>query len=149
MLHIFHLDVLKVDRGVAYVAAAPVASGEWPAVVLRLLPRAILVRFASPSPLLSLSSLPFPSSRRGSFELDLSGMGSGEGATCVGRRCGSFVQTAASSGAGWVCGEGVACVVVGTECRLSRPNAGVRPDIWALALPYCKHYLVSLSTLET
>jgi hypothetical protein len=56
---------------------------------------------------------------------------------------------AASFGVGWVRGKGAACVVVGTECKHSRPDAGVRPDICALALRYCKHYLVNLSTLET
>jgi hypothetical protein len=61
MLQMFHLDVSKVDQSIAHVAMAPMAGGQRSAIGLRLLPRAFLVRRASPSPLLSLPSFPFPS----------------------------------------------------------------------------------------
>jgi hypothetical protein len=59
VLQMFHLDVFKSRLGVTHVAMAPVVGGQQLATGLRLLSRALLVRRASPSPLLSL--LPFHS----------------------------------------------------------------------------------------
>jgi hypothetical protein len=59
----FHLDVLNIDRGVAHATMVPVAGEQRPAAGLRLLPHAFLAQRTSPSPLLSLPSLPFPPSR--------------------------------------------------------------------------------------
>jgi hypothetical protein len=58
MLQIFYLDVSKVDLIITHVAMVPMAGGQRPAIGLRLLPRAFLVRRALPSPLLSSPSLP-------------------------------------------------------------------------------------------
>jgi hypothetical protein len=51
----------KSRSSVAHVAMAPVASGQWLAIGLRLLPHAFLVWHALLSPLPPLPSLPFPS----------------------------------------------------------------------------------------
>jgi hypothetical protein len=64
MLQMFRLDVSKSRSGVAHVAIAPMARGQRLVVGLRLLPRAFLARHDSPSPLLSLLSLPFPHQSR-------------------------------------------------------------------------------------
>jgi hypothetical protein len=56
----------KSRSSVAHVTMAPVASGQWLAAGLRLLPHAFLMWHASLSPLPPLPPLPFPPSRRGS-----------------------------------------------------------------------------------
>jgi hypothetical protein len=59
----FHMDISKVDRGVAHAAMAPVASGQRPTAGFRLLPRAFLAQRTSPSPLPPIPSLPSISGR--------------------------------------------------------------------------------------
>ena len=96
----------------------PVADEERPAAGLRLLPHTFLVQRA-PNPLLSSRSPTFPSLHLAvQFKLDLSGMSMGEGAACVGRKCGSSVWTNAAFEAGWAQGRG-SCV-----CRAKERGAG-------------------------
>jgi hypothetical protein len=118
----FHLYVSKVVLHMLQMAL--VAGVQQPAVGLWFLPRAFLVRHALPSPLLSLSSVFFPPSRRDS----LSSCGETEGHGCPCMLVGSMGGASHLDSV-----ESERARSTTQSRRKRRATTGVR----ALALPIC------------
>ena len=98
--------------------------GERSTAGLRLLPHAFLAaRLALP--FVSLPSLPFPLSHRGSSSSTWAGWARGEGAACVGSKRGNSVRMDTISREGWDRGGGSYV----RHGRKRDANAGVR-EIW-------------------
>jgi hypothetical protein len=126
----FHLDVSKVDQGVAHIVMAPIAGRQRPAVELRLLTRAFLARRASPSPLLSS---PFPS-----LQLAMAQWVTLPDEAMSARTPAEVLAQVVR----WLCDARV--VTAGPRHLLAmhrkqssrgRPDTGVHPDVRALVMP--------------